>query len=61
MTSVISKENVLIFKPNAFSMNLYQSKWGKKNQSDLQMLFTGKEVAVVLLLFQVTDTEGHLP
>lgn len=31
MTSVISKENVLIFKPNAFSMNLYQSKWGKKS------------------------------
>lgn len=30
MTSVISRENILIIKPNAFSMNLYQSKWGKK-------------------------------
>lgn len=56
MTSVINRENVLIIKPSALSMNLYQSKWGKKNQSDIQMFLTGHETAVVLSLFQVTDT-----
>lgn len=28
--NVINRENFLIFKPNAFSVNLYQSKWKKK-------------------------------
>lgn len=54
LTSVMDRENVLTFKPNAFSLNLYQSKWEKKIRG-LQMLVTGDETAVVFSPLQVTD------